>query len=517
VTPAPNRSNNANLADDFSDKQGSNGWYYGACNYAGEGFAEISDYADGAYKDGVAELKKDFIHPGSGTNAAYKWVAAQDGNIKVAGKYTKFDGGKTDIRIRQTGNSDDHFQTADSGAEISIDLTLAVKKGDELLFQVDPSGEADNDGGRFAISISQANGLEIQAAAPFVSLADDIANRMEPELGQDEKAAEDEKAEPATEEAAEEEKEKSNSEEAAESGEKAEEKAERKDKTKSEEKNGDKEDKSQKTEPEAEEAQPEAEEPEPEKEGESEAEEAAEPESADSEEQSEEKGEDQAGPEEKTEGKEKAEAQEKKEVKDEAEKKAESKEEKKENTITCEECIFRVADEEKEQSFKVKAKAKGKAELSYRSDNKKVKVEDGKVRVPKGFLGQVTITINAAETDEYQAAELETVVMVGPAPVSMDKVKSDKKSQLTVSWKENEDAAGYEVQYSRDKNFGEAAKNSSRKKKADRKAKTVRIKKHQTVRTAVRKLKKGTWYVRVRSVKKNACSDWSKSKKVKVK
>jgi hypothetical protein len=111
-------------------------------------------------------------------------------------------------------------------------------------------------------------------------------------------------------------------------------------------------------------------------------------------------------------------------------------------------------------------------------------------------------TVSGTAYSEWSKAK---EVVVCPSVSTLSSVKWDKQNQVVnVQWKKNTTGKGYEIQYSTDKSFKKGAK-------------TVKIKKHQTVRTAVRKLKKGTWYVRVRSVKKNACSDWSKSKKVKVK
>jgi ribose 5-phosphate isomerase RpiB len=75
-------------------------------------------------------------------------------------------------------------------------------------------------------------------------------------------------------------------------------------------------------------------------------------------------------------------------------------------------------------------------------------------------------------------------------------LKEDIKNLLT--------GKGYEVQYSTDKKFKKSAK-------------TVKIKKNKTTKTTIKKLKKGTWYVRIRTVNGKKTSAWSKSKSVKVK
>ena len=163
----PARTNNANLANDFSDAQGGNGWYYGAADWDGGNFTELS-WNGSAWKngDGKPELKADYVEPGGGRNAAYKWVAAQDGEIRVTGSYTKFSydaAGTTGtcFRIRLNGEEKKFIgmNAADSSAERSesFDLTLTVQAGDVLLFLVDPEGNDDWDGGRVVAEISAVN------------------------------------------------------------------------------------------------------------------------------------------------------------------------------------------------------------------------------------------------------------------------------------------------------------------------------------------------------------------------
>lgn len=102
-----------------------------------------------------------------------------------------------------------------------------------------------------------------------------------------------------------------------------------------------------------------------------------------------------------------------------------------------------------------------------------------------------------------------TVSVTGGASPTLTKTKlssvkwNKKKKTVTVKWKKNTKGKGYEVQYSTDKSFASAVK-------------TVKIKKNKTVKTTVKKLKKGTWYFRIRTVKGNTYSGWSAAKKVKV-
>jgi hypothetical protein len=85
------------------------------------------------------------------------------------------------------------------------------------------------------------------------------------------------------------------------------------------------------------------------------------------------------------------------------------------------------------------------------------------------------------------------------------KIKSvkGKKKALTVKWKKAAGVKGYQLQYSRKKNF--------------KKAKTITIKKAKKTKRTIRKLKrKKRYYVRIRTYKvvggKTFYSAWSKKK-----
>ena len=173
--PQPERDNNTVLKDDFSGEQGKNGWYYGASDWNGANFSELSWNGE-AWKNGDSkpELKADFVEPGSGRNAAYKWVAAQDGTIRVTGDYTKFsynEAGTTGTCFRinyfTAGGENRELKwigmaQADAAEERSesFDLTIEVKAGEALIFHVDPEGSDAWDGGRITVSISAEGGSE---------------------------------------------------------------------------------------------------------------------------------------------------------------------------------------------------------------------------------------------------------------------------------------------------------------------------------------------------------------------
>ena len=117
--------------------------------------------------EGVAKpvLGKDYVEPGNGVDAAYRWIAKQDGSITVSGEYVKFansddpsaDG--TSFRIFLNGNEKLSRDTETKGnfAEdrtTSFSLTMNVNAGDELLFAVDPEGNDNLDGGRLSVQIT---------------------------------------------------------------------------------------------------------------------------------------------------------------------------------------------------------------------------------------------------------------------------------------------------------------------------------------------------------------------------
>jgi hypothetical protein len=94
-----------------------------------------------------------------------------------------------------------------------------------------------------------------------------------------------------------------------------------------------------------------------------------------------------------------------------------------------------------------------------------------------------------------------------PKKVSSLKVKAGKK-KMTVSWKKDSKAGGYEIKYATSKKF--------------KKAKTVKIKSYKTAKKVISKLKsKKTYYVRIRTYKKSGSvvhiSKWSKVKSVRAK
>ena len=154
-----------------------------------------------------------------------------------------------------------------------------------------------------------------------------------------------------------------------------------------------------------------------------------------------------------------------------------------------------------EQRFRLGIKARGGVRLSYRSGSPgKVSVtKSGQVRIGKGFLGRVQLKVTAAATSQYRRTTRTMTLMVGPSPTQLSLV-AGSKGILRVKWKKNTTGKGYELQISRKKSFIKPIK-------------TLKLKKASTVTAAVKGLKKGTCYVRLRTINGKTFSQWSRVKK----
>ena len=141
---------------------------------------------------------------------------------------------------------------------------------------------------------------------------------------------------------------------------------------------------------------------------------------------------------------------------------------------------------ETSKAFKLNAKTNGNGKLTYTTSNKAVATVDANGKVTVKAPGIATITVKAAETTDYKAASKTVTVTVTPKKQSISLVNKIKK-QLTIKWKKNTKASGYQVVYSTNKKFTG--------KKTVRKAKTITSYK-------IKGLKKGKkYYVKVRSYK----------------
>lgn len=141
------------------------------------------------------------------------------------------------------------------------------------------------------------------------------------------------------------------------------------------------------------------------------------------------------------------------------------------------------------KSFTLDTKLKaGNGSLTYATSNEKVAaVKDGKVTVTG--TGIATITVKAAGNANYNETSVTVTIKVSPAKQTLKSLKNVKGKKLTVKWKKDTRATGYQIQYSTDKNFKKGVK-------------TATVSKYKTVSKTITKLTAGKrYYVRVRSYK----------------
>lgn len=175
-----------------------------------------------------------------------------------------------------------------------------------------------------------------------------------------------------------------------------------------------------------------------------------------------------------------------------------------ENPFQCPTQLFRTWSREKDQRFSLGVRAEDGARLSFRSSNPgKVRVDSaGRVTIRKGFLGKVSLKLTAAATQRWRKTTRTVQLMVGPAPAKLTRAVGDKGS-LRAQWKKIGSGKGYELQISTQKDFRTLKRR-------------VKVKKNSTVTVTVKKLKRGTYYLRLRTLRGSACSAWSGVKRVKV-
>lgn len=160
------------------------------------------------------------------------------------------------------------------------------------------------------------------------------------------------------------------------------------------------------------------------------------------------------------------------------------------------------------KTLNLKIKAEKGASVSVKSANKKVISIDKKKRAVICGTGKTEITVTASLKGK-KTTVLKIPVSITPIRQSAPALKSSKSRQMTVSWKKDTRATGYQIMYSTDKKFRKNVK-------------TVNIKKYKTTRCTVKKLARNKrYYVRVRSCKKvsggKLYGNWSSTKNVKIK
>ena len=160
----------------------------------------------------------------------------------------------------------------------------------------------------------------------------------------------------------------------------------------------------------------------------------------------------------------------------------------------------------KSQTAKLDVKADKDAKLTYKSDNKSVKVDkNGKVTIAKNFVGKATITVTA--TSGSTKTTKKVTITVNPKGTTFRSVYNGAGKKLKAYWNRNSQVSGYQLQYGTSKNFTGC--------------KTVTLNSNKytgSVRTGLKK--NATYYVRIRTYKrvsgKTYYSAWSKVKSFKV-
>ena len=160
----------------------------------------------------------------------------------------------------------------------------------------------------------------------------------------------------------------------------------------------------------------------------------------------------------------------------------------------------------KSQTTKLDVKADKDAKLTYKSDNKSVKVDkNGKVTIAKNFVGKATITVTA--TSGSVKSTKKVTITVNPKGTTFRSVYNGAGKKLKAYWNRNSQVSGYQLQYGTSKNFTGC--------------KTVTLNSNKytgSVRTGLKK--NATYYVRIRIYKrvsgKTYYSAWSKVKSFKV-
>ena len=141
-----------------------------------------------------------------------------------------------------------------------------------------------------------------------------------------------------------------------------------------------------------------------------------------------------------------------------------------------------------------------KTAVTYTSSDEDVVKVDESGKITYTGLGEATITIKAAETAEYKAAEATMTVKVGLAKPSFTPFSKNNAFTLTSSTVKG--AEKFEVQYATKKDF-------SNKKSVKFKATSGKVR-----QVKVSAGDKKTYYVRVRAISGTETSEWSKVKTV---
>lgn len=162
------------------------------------------------------------------------------------------------------------------------------------------------------------------------------------------------------------------------------------------------------------------------------------------------------------------------------------------------------------KAFSLGAKTVSGEKLTYATNAKKVATVNAKGKVTVKNIGKAIITITSKESANYKKAVKKVTITVQPKKEKISSVKSSKTAQMTVKWKKDAKASGYQITYSTSRKFTKA------------KTKSVTVKSYKTTSKTISKLKKGKiYYVKVRAYKtvngKKIYGTYSAVKKIKIK
>ncbi|MFP3155310.1 leucine-rich repeat protein [Lachnospiraceae bacterium ZAX-1] len=142
-----------------------------------------------------------------------------------------------------------------------------------------------------------------------------------------------------------------------------------------------------------------------------------------------------------------------------------------------------------DKSFSLNVKNTGNGKLVYTTLDSKVATVDGKGKVTLKGTGATTITVKVGATPQYSEASVKITIKVAPKKQQIASAKPVNGKKLTVKWKKDTRATGYEIQYSTDRKFKKSVK-------------AIAVGKNSTTQTTVKKLTKGKpYYVRLRAYK----------------
>lgn len=142
------------------------------------------------------------------------------------------------------------------------------------------------------------------------------------------------------------------------------------------------------------------------------------------------------------------------------------------------------------KAFTVKAKLlTGDGKLSYSSSKKSVATVNNSGRVTIRGTGVTTIAVKAANPSNYNGNSVKIIVKVSPKKQVISNVGVADNRRMTVNWKRDAGATGYQLQYSTNSKFKKGVK-------------TITITKNSDTSRTIKNLKRESLYfVRLRAYK----------------